>query len=204
MGAVKFRNNWGIDFSFKRERIRKTSPDNSKAGAQAYEAVIRQRLSRGETTKEIFDSIQKEHEQTFEVFSWKWYEVHAVPNNKYSELHRKKCCLRANLIPFFGKTPLNKITAYQIEQFKAKEISSGLHPKTVNNHLTVLSACLNSAKEWSILESVPKIKKLKTPPQEIDFLTKEECSLLLNNSKGVWHAIIFTALKTGLRLVSIL
>ncbi len=204
MGAVKFRNTWGIDFSFKRERIRKTSPDNSKAGAQAYEAVIRQRLSRGETIKEIFDTIQKEHEQTFEVFAWKWYEVYAIPNNKDSELYRKKCCLRSNLIPFFGDTPLNKITAYQIEQFKAKKISSGLHPKTVNNHLTVLSSCLNSAKEWSILDSVPRIKRLKTPPQKIDFLTKDECSLLLRNSTGVWHAVFLTALKAGLRMGELL
>ena len=60
MGAVKFRNKWGIDFCFKRERIRKTSPENSKAGAQAYEAVIRQMLTRGESVKEIFNTTPKE------------------------------------------------------------------------------------------------------------------------------------------------
>lgn len=201
MSAIKFNGNkWAVDFGFNGKRIRKVSPENSRAGALAYEAAIRQRMARGDSPDQIFDEKPQERQPTFRTFAWKWYKIHAVPNNKPSELQRKRYCLQANLVPFFGRLPLDEITPYRVEQFKAKETGAGLHPKTINNHLTVLSSCLNSAVAWGVLDSIPKIKKLKVPPPKVDFLTKDECTLLLANSKGVWHDVIFTALKTGLRL----
>ena len=50
------------------------------------------------------------------------------------------------------------------------------------------------------LEKTPKIKLLKLPPSENDFLTKEECGVLLENLKNPWHNIVLTAIKTGLRM----
>ena len=47
---------------------------------------------------------------------------------------------------------------------------------------------------------MPKIKKLKAPPQKIEFLSQREADLLLENSSGIGHLLILTALKTGLRL----
>jgi len=111
----------------------------------------------------------------------------------------KKYILESHLIPFFSKSRINQITNLQIEQYKAKKLDSRLSSKTVNNHLTVLAKCLRIAEEWLELEKLPKIKRLKVPPQKFDFLTFKESDLLLRHGDGIWHEMLLTALRTGLR-----
>ncbi|MGV7222171.1 MAG: tyrosine-type recombinase/integrase [Nitrospinales bacterium] len=199
MATRKIKNSWWIDFSFDRERIRKKSPENSKAGAEAYEAVLRQKLARGESITKA-DKKLGEKDQKFEEFAWKWFNTYVQSNNKHSERRRKMYALRTNLLPFFGNTPIGKISSLQIEEYKAKHIKRGLAPKTINNHLMVLGKCLKVAQEWLELEKIPKITKLKTPPAKFDFLSSRECDLLLSNMQDVWREITLTALKTGLRI----
>jgi len=200
MAVRKIKNSWWVDFQFNFERIRKRSPANYKAGAEAYESVLRQKLARGELLELAKpDKNQQEREQKFKEFAWKWFETYVKTNNKHSEISRKKYTLRTKLIPFFGETPIDKIDTLQVEQYKSKKTGEGLTNKTVNNHLTVLSSCLRTAQEWFELKKIPKMKNLKMPLLKIDFLSRDECELLLANTKGVWREIIFTALKTGLR-----
>ena len=198
MAVRKIKNSWWVDFRFNHQRIRKKSPDNAKAGAQSYEALLRQKLARGEPITN--SDLKPRQEQTFEEFAWKWFETYVQSNNKYSEIKRKKYILRKNLVPFFGKTQIGKIKAVQIEEYKAKHIKRGLAPKTINNHLMVLNRCLKIAQEWLELEKIPKISKLKAPLPEFDFLSYEECDLLLSNMEGIWREIALTAIKTGLRM----
>jgi len=94
---------------------------------------------------------------------------------------------------------LEKINNYEIEKYKAKKITEGLHPKTVNNHLSVLRTSLQGAVEWEIIHSLPAVKRLKLPPQKFDFLTVEECEHLINVADGIWRDLIELALGTGLR-----
>lgn len=201
MTVRKVRNTWWVDFSDNTVRYRKKSPENSKTGAEAYEAVLRQKLARGEPlTPSQPDRKQKEREQKFRDFAWEWFNTYVKSNNKHSEMKHKMYALRTHLIPFFGNTPLNKIETLQIEQYKSRKIGAGLMNKTINNHLTVLSSCLHIAQDWFELQKIPKIKKLKVPPQKFNFLTFEESEQLLAHSYGVWHDIILLALKTGLRM----
>lgn len=199
MAVRKIRNSWWVDFRFNRERYRKRSPYNSRAGAQAYEVVLRQKLARGEPSAEM-DKKLKEQEQMFEQFAWKWFETYVKTNNKYSVVRTRKYILKTHLVSFFGKTPINKITTLHIEQYKAKKVSEGLSNKTVNNHIGILGTCLRAAQEWLELEKIPKIKKLKVPPPKTDFLSHEECKLLLSHAEGIWYEMILVALRTGLRL----
>lgn len=198
MAVRKINNSWWVDFRHNYIRHRKRSPDNSKAGAEAYEAVLRQKLARGETLNRE-DSDQQEREQKFEAFAWKWFETYVRTNNKASEINHKKCALRAHLVPFFGAIPLNKIQTLHIEEYKAKKTKEGLANKTVNNHLATLSSCLHTAQDWVNLKNLPKIKKLKLPPDNFDFLSLEESEQLLAHAHGMGREIILMALKTGLR-----
>ena len=198
MAIRKINKWWWIDFSHNHIRYRKPSPDNSRDGAEAYEAVLRQKLARGETLDRQ-DIKQEECEQKFKEFAWKWFETYVKTNNKPSEIYSKMSALRAHLIPYFGEIHLDKITTLRIEQYKAKKIKEGLANKTVNNHLTVLSSCLRTAEDWVNLKKLPKIKWLKIPPYDIDFLSPEESERLLAHSQGMWREIILMALKTGLR-----
>lgn len=196
MSIRKIRNSWFIDFRHNRKRYRKASPENTRAGAKAYEAFVLQQLSRG------IDPFKIEKEKrvlTFEIFSWKWIELYVKNNNKISGLRGKTSVLKTHLVPFFGKRKLNEITNFMIEEYKAYAIKKGLGNKTVNNHLSMLNTCLTHAVEWEELESVPRIKKLKVEPNKFDFLTFKESDLLINSSNGIWRKMILFALHTGMR-----
>ncbi|MFA5130385.1 MAG: site-specific integrase [Patescibacteria group bacterium] len=199
MAVRKPKNkNWQVDFQINGIRYRERSPLNTKAGAEAYEAVLRQRLSRGEDIK----ALSKPSEQTtFKAFTKEWMETCVRHTNKPSEIRAKVTILKKHLVPFFGELPLEKITSQAIETFKALKIKQKLSAKTVNNILTVLHRCLRVACEWERLERMPKILKIKTISQRIDFLSPAESSALLRHCTEVmWKEMILVAVRTGMRL----
>ncbi|MFH1772992.1 MAG: site-specific integrase [Patescibacteria group bacterium] len=196
MSARKIINSWFVDIRFNRARIRKKSPENSKNGAQAYEAVLRRKLARGESIEEE----KKEEICSFKDFTEKWLLNYVNGRNKPSEQRQKKIILNVHLIPFFGKMPIDKISSLKIEEYKSAKMKQGLANKTINNQLAVLGKCLHTAEEWEILKKAPKIKLFKVPPQKFDFLSINESQQLLNSAKGIWREMILIALKTGLRL----
>jgi integrase len=187
---------WYVDFQFNGKRYRKRSPINTRSGAKHYETRLRIKVSKGEPIVEK----KKKSMPTFKEFAWKWFNLYAKPNNKASEISNKEIALRIYLVPFFGKTRMDKISSLQIEEYKAKMVkTTKLSGKTINNHLTALSKCLRCAEDWDVITKVPKIQKLKTSPHKFDFLTKEESELLLKNSPGIWHDVFLILLKTGMR-----
>jgi integrase len=92
--------------------------------------------------------------------------------------------------------PIGHIGSHDIERFKARQIQRGRTNKTILNHLTVLHKCLVTAYEWLQLDgSPPKIKWPKCAIPEIDYLSPEECELLLRHAKGVVYEMILFALQ---------
>jgi integrase len=73
---------------------------------------------------------------------------------------------------------------------------------TINNYLTVLRKCLGTAVDWGLIDFIPKITWLKVPEPEFDFLDFSEAGRLLRAAKREpeWYAVIFTAVRTGLRM----
>ena len=196
MAVRQFRHSWWVDLRVAHTRYRRRSPENSRAGAQAYEALLRHRLARGES----IDTQQVAQTQLLGPFAWKWYDTYVVANNKAGECANKKAALSRCIIPFFGNMPICSITPYHIEQYKAQLLKRGLSPKTINNRLNILSTCLNTAHEWlGIRSTPPKIARLKCAPPKTDFLSLDECSLLLSHATGVQRELLLTALRTGMR-----
>jgi len=198
MTVRKIKNSWWVDFRVDYTRYRKRSPENSRLGAQAYEATLRHKLAFGlpiENAQRV-----AARTQTFETFAKKWFDEYVIPNNKLSERHSKNDILRASLLPFFGRMPIGQITARDIERYKAHTARQGVANKTINNRLTVLRKCLATAYEWLDLDGVPpEIEWLKCTPPKTDYLTKEECERLLAHAKGIVHDLILMALQTGMR-----
>src|SRR5260370_40064134 len=143
MAVRLIKKSWWVDFTANGMRYRKRSPQNLRAGALAYEATLRQRLARGETIDR--STHVTEQEQGFERFAKQWFEEYVIPNNKYSEQRTKHYLLKAFLIPFFGKMQIARITAHDIERYKAHESKNGVTNKTLKNRLTVLNKCLATA-----------------------------------------------------------
>jgi integrase len=198
MAVRKIRNAWFVDLRFNDARYRKRSPENSRAGAVVFETTIRQKLARGEPVDR--PAAEPNREQTFEQFAWKWFDEYVVPNNKYSEQRAKKYALRASLVPFFGGLPVGTITSRHVEQYKARSLSTGLARKTINNRLTIFRKCVWTAYEWLALPGAPpKVTWLKCPPHLADYLSPDECDLLLSHATGINRDMILTALRTGMR-----
>lgn len=196
MAVRKIQNSWWVDFRANHLRYRKRSPENSRTGALAYEAMLRQKLARGESV----DDSPKTQTQTFEEFAWKWFETYVVPNNKFLEQRAKKYILQKCLVPFFGKLRLEEITTQHVEQYKALTLKKGAARKTVNNQLAVFSKLMTTAYDWFNLSGKPpKIQWLKCPPPSTDFLSADECTLLLSKADGVIREMILTGLRTGMR-----
>jgi integrase len=79
-------------------------------------------------------------------------------------------------------------------------VKDGLASKSIKNHLTVLSKCLTSAYQWLEFPSKPpKIPWPKCPPPQTDYLSPDECEILLSHSAGIIREMIFMALRTGMR-----
>jgi integrase len=198
MAVRKIRKTWWIDLGFSGKRYRKRSPENSRAGAIAHEIWLRQRLARGETIDRAIETEQKN--PTFRKFSELWFEDYVKSNNKYSEQLAKKWILASSLIPFFGNMPVAQISAHDIERYKAQQVKQGFTNKTIRNRLTILNKCLATAYEWLQLQGAPpKIKWPKCLVPDIDYLSPEECDLLLSHADGVMYEMILTALRTGMR-----
>lgn len=199
MSITKRGFRWWVDFSFRRRRYRLPSPENSANGAKLYEGLLRQRLLKGENIL-----VSPEASPLFQDFADKWFVNYVKSNNKPSEYRNKESVFKVHLKPFFGRFALNQITAYKIEEFKALKTATDLAPKTINKMLSTLRTALNTAQEWSLVASVPKVKLLKVPPQKFDYLIPEEADYLLANTEELWHDMILLALKSGLRFGEII
>src|SRR6185369_15732382 len=82
--------------------------------------------------------------------------------------------------------------------YKASKLKLGLEPKTINNHLAVLSRLYSVAIEWRRISVGPRIKRLRVPVQDFDFLTFDEADRLVA-AAGEWRPMVSLALHTGLR-----
>ena len=198
MAVRIIKKSWWVDFRFDHTRYRRRSPENSRAGAQAYEALLRQKLARGEA---IENEKASATEQTlFSSFAERWFEDYVTANNKPATRKSKMYILSAALIPFFGRQRLGEITLRDIDRFKARQIETRITNATINERLAVLRTCLATAHAWGLLTSPPPIiRPLKPRPRHTDFLSEEETSLLLSHSNGLVRELILTTLRTGMR-----
>lgn len=197
--AIRKRKDNGkyyIDITVNRKRYRLASPDNKISSAKAYEHLVRRKLALGER---INEPAPEDKVPAFKDFALEWLESYSKAKNRHSEYKNKLSVLNSNLIPYFGATQLNKISARNIDNYISDRINRGLSPKTINNHLIVLSRMLHIANEWEIIDNIPKIKKLKVTSKKIDFLTEEELQLLLSNSDDLLRDMILLTARTGLR-----
>jgi integrase len=198
MAVRMIRNSWWVDLRFNHTRYRRRSPENSRAGALSYEAMLRHKLICGESIHGVAPAVRQK--QMFEQFARQWFDQYVTVNNKPSEQRTKKYILSASLVPFFGGLRVDEVTPHYIEKYKAQLLQENVTRKTVNNRLTVLSKCIATAYEWLELEGTPpRIKLLRCDPPKMDFLSQDESESLLFHAHGIIREMILTALRTGMR-----
>lgn len=203
MPVTKLKGSWWVEFMYNRERMRKRSPENSKAGAQAFEAYLRQQIAQHGSVAKVLAAMRPSEETrkpTFAEFSERWMRDYVSANNKATSQKEKRHALDVHLLPAFGALRLAEITSSEVERYKASKRSLPLSAKSVNNHLTILRKCLDTAIEWGELQALPRIKFLKTEEPPFRFLSEDQANRLIAASPhGLWRALVTTALRTGLR-----
>ncbi len=210
MTARRMRGHWWVDFYWKnndgvRERTRLRSPIDTRRGAQEHERKLlnqfeeRSSTGVGEEVKGKGKPKAKRKARGCAAYLQEWFDTYVETNSKPSGQASKKSIIKQHLVPFFGKTRLDKIGVRDIERFKAAQVKKGLQAKTINNHLTCLRKAMVCAEEWGYIKSVPKVKWMKTPAPSFDFLTRDESVALIEAVPEQHRALILTALRAGLR-----
>lgn len=200
MAVRKIKGSWWVDFQIRLKRYRYRSPESTREGALAYEALLRRELAQHGALDRILEEAAKVRSPKFSVFAERWLQEYADVNNRPAERRAKRHMLRGHLLPVFGGARLNEIDAASIEQLKIGLIRKKLSPKTINNILTVLGKCLATAIEWNELQEAPRCKFLKTTLPPIKYLKPHEAEALLAVlGSGLWYVMALTALRTGLR-----
>jgi integrase len=120
-----------------------------------------------------------------------------------------------HLSPFFGNTPLTKITSFDVERYKKQRgaekamrpngpggkpiYGDNTKPATINRELAALSHLLNKAVEWGWLDHKPAtIKRLKEHSGRITYLTVEQIERLLTEAGADQNRQIYPFIRIGL------
>lgn len=157
-----------------------------------------------------------------------------LPLEGGKDVKMKEARLKLHLVPFFGDTPLSKISSFDIDRYKQKRLQETSlrggdrvsakvkkegatvstkprqsSPGTVNRELAVLSHLFNKAVEWGWLSARPaKIKRLKEGNGRITYLTVEQAKRLVECAKESdnphLYPFIIIGLETSMRTMEIL
>ncbi len=121
------------------------------------------------------------------------------------------CCIRLHLAPFFGDTPIRRISAKQVESLIVELQRGGLRPKSVRNYVGTLSALLSFAvrKKWLVATPMTAVDlPALTSGDELDdplrFLLPNEVQALAEVAlpglyQAIDRALYLTATFTGRR-----
>src|SRR6266516_2655127 len=173
-----------------------------------------QRLSRyGETKQEAkrnLKNAQKELEhgmlvtvrdQTVEAFLNYWLEIRS-PTIRRSTIVNYRTKIRKHVLPYIGRTKLQKLTGDMLQSLYSKLLNKKLSPNTVNVVHTILKSAFKDAVLWEKLAVNPcdKVKPPKRVRKEADFLTLEQALRLIEAAKGRrLECMITLEVVTGMR-----
>lgn len=185
---------WEVSLYLGGKRIRRTSPIQSRKGAQQYERQLQQ---------EYLDSLMSKESSKkpiqIDEFAVTWLETYVAVNKRPSSLAGDERVLRLHLLPFFSGKLLDEIRSLDVERFKAAQLQKGMKKKSINNHLAVLTKLLRTADEWGYQVKIPSVKWFRDTSQRLDFLSAEEANSLLLHVDKKWYPLVLTALRTGMR-----
>jgi integrase len=199
MALAKRDGEWWVDIRVAGRRYRKKCVGAQRREAAEVEAKLildRQAQAARSGTMPL-----KARFGTLSEFAATWLDLYARQRNKPSEQRNKRRYLRRDILPLLGHLKPEAITTTHVEQLVTAKRAQGLAPKSVNNILMTLSKLLRSAEEWGVIARAPKVRLLKAPAPNFDFLEPFESARLLRAApSGSWRTMILLALRTGLRI----
>lgn len=199
---TKSGRRWCINFQANGERIRKVA---RLAQTEEDALVVLSQEMRKAFDREYGDT-GKRKKITFENFAKTYLETYAKIRKKSWREDEKY--LKAQLIPFFGTSSLEKITPLTVDRFIAKRQKDGVKNSTINRELTVLKKMLNLAIDWEFEIEQNPVKRARYFSEEKykrdRVLSYEEENRLFQASALHLKPILTCALQTGMRCAEIL
>ena len=204
---------WMIDFIYedpstsevRRYRRSAGKEVRTEAKARALEKRLKAELTAGPKTRE-----PAQRSAVFRDFARRWREARQV-DWKPTSVRGYEQIMRVHLVPWFRQRDLRSIGGEDVQRYKAAKVRThvrkGLSPKTVNNHLGVLSSLYEDAVRWGFADRNP-VKQVKScrsdrTQDQFDFWAWEESERFLEavrEHRPQWLAFFSTALRTGMRL----
>jgi len=195
------REKWMVDIEFvhadgRAERIRKTSPVQTRRGAEAYERQIRQALLDGSYGKEKETDVP-----TLEKFQTEFIAWCRGERQKASGIESKESSLRAHLVPLFGDRRLDSFDAK--DQVKLRKRFEAKSRSTYNNTATALNSLLQVAVELKVVQQVPfKFRLYKRQDKSRPFYDFDQFEWLVEAARKVSttaEVIVLLGGEAGLR-----
>lgn len=192
---------WYVDFMMdfpdgSKERVRKKSPRNTRKAAESFERDLRQQMLDDWRRHEL----GLRDAPTLADFEEEFFSVLQNSGLKASTLRTYRTTMTTHLVPFFGDLHLDEIGPRVVEQYKASR--SNWTPKTVRNHLGVLSKVFRVALKLELLPYMPHIDAPGAKPSiEMEVWDDDEESRVLAqvDTEPRIANWIRLALATGLR-----
>lgn len=133
------------------------------------------------------------------------------------DLRMKHQRLESHLVPFFGETPLSRISALDMDRYKHQRLHETVavrprgksitrdasketktKPATINRELAVLSHLFSMALEWGWIDRRPaRIKRLQEAQGRITYLTAEQVGRLVESAKRDQNAQVYPFIVIG-------
>lgn len=197
-------------------------------GTQVQETLGREQdgWTRQRAERELgkrLDAVERGHRKptaiTFQEFSERWLSEYLPGKARArSTVIDYTIAIRRHLQPAFGHLPLAKL-AHRIDLFDkyvTEKVAGELSPKTVSNHLALLSVMFKTAKRWQLVAVNPivDVERPKVAPPETETLSDGEAAALIvalrtleadppDETEAAWWALtrrmVVTALGTALR-----
>jgi len=121
--------------------------------------------------------------------------------------NRTEVQVTKTFLEFSGNRRINKITTWDIEQYKSQRRKDGLKPSTINRELTVLRSMFNRAIEWDEIKENPLSGVKKALPLKAeDHDRKAECipmdvfTKILENANESLRSFLIVSRNTGMRV----
>jgi integrase len=199
---------WEVDIRFRwpdgtayRERAK--APVASKSAAlrwgHAREVSL---LAAGKPLEPVAPSPPPPEVPTLAVFAERVLAAARADRQKASSIAAKEMILRRHLGPVVGHRALNEITNADVAELKKR--LAPLHPKTVNNILSVLAKSLKRAVEWAVIEAMPcAVRLVRAPESEMSAYSDSEYEALIRAAKDISqqaHLMILLGGEAGLRI----
>jgi integrase len=110
--------------------------------------------------------------------------------------------IRLHIAPQLGRIELTKLSPQQIQTYLNGRLKTGLSPRTVKYHLSILRMAIGQALRWNLVAR--NVAMLVDPPRvekfEVQPITPEQARAFLQAIQGDRLEALFTvALSLGLR-----